>query len=87
MPTLDTVNILYATSNDDGRTWVVRPPVVIPVTLPTPLDAARDLIASLSGPTIRVLSARLDDSLGVTELVDNPPPVDTSPWDPDGTPF
>jgi hypothetical protein len=87
MPTLDTLTILYSTTSDEGRTWDLHPPVVIPVTYPAPLDAARDLVASLSSPTLRVLSARLDDNLGVTELVDTPPPVNTAPWDPDGTPF
>jgi hypothetical protein len=87
MPTLDTLTILYATTSDEGRTWDLRPAITLPVTYPAPLDAAREAIAAMSGPNLRILSARLEDNLGVTELVDTPPPVDTAPWDPDGTPF
>jgi hypothetical protein len=90
MTTLDTISILYSISDDEGRTWTLRPEIVIPVTAPISRDAARELVASLSSlPLLRLLSVRLDDSLGVTELVDPAAMTepDTAPWDPDGTPF
>jgi hypothetical protein len=87
MTTLDTISILYSTSDDEGRTWTLHPEIVIPVTTPTSRDDARNLIASLSSlPLLRLLSVRLDDSLGVTELVDTAA-TEPVPWDPDGTPF